>query len=453
MLAADRQRLVEVSSMLVGKSAAMPTAADVALVEKTSPRFAGPIFAEALVGVAKDGSLNAAHVSTLVNELFMRITKPIKGMVCKQMQTLTLAVVRAAATPGDAAFVNWARAVAAAEFCIGTCNVCHEHPPDTKSDAIWRLLGASQCTSAAGASGRHRRVNWYTMMVRMAVTYTEPGEWSEAHAAMRKNADLVPEVVAQIKAMERTKSISAATLAAARKQMCMPPIAECKKTQTAGVDTDPLSFDFDGEFLDDAMAVHTTVADHEVIDIPDDLVVAIAALDAAPNTPPKRGRPRKSKSESTAVLSPVTPQGITKNRAPSRTLDAAAAVAAVQQTMPGYFNVVMNRGGLTPPIDLVTGKKPPSAARRGVGRRAGKQVVGVAVHQAAGSECSLLCDESSEELAKETINWSSRASCPRHSFIIAPHFVKPACMYTASWSPSDHAICGAVSLEQALGRA
>jgi hypothetical protein len=451
MLAEDRQRLVEVSSMLVGKSTAMPTAADVALVEKTSPKFAGPIFAEALVGVAKDGSLNATHVSTLVNELFMRITKPIKGMVCKQMQTLTL--VRAAATPGDAAFVNWARAVAAAEFCIGTCNVCHEHPPDTKSDAIWRLLGASQCTSAAGASGRQRRVNWYTMMVRMAVTYTQPGEWSEAHAAMRKNADLVPEVVAQIKAMERAKSISAATLAAARKQMCLPPIAECKKTQIAGVDTDPLSFDFDGEFLDDAMALHTTVADDQVIDIPDDLVVAIAAFDAAPNTPPKKGRPRKSKPESTAVLSPVTPQGVTKSRAPARTLDAAATAAAVQQTMTGYFNVVMNRGGLTPPIDLVSGKKPPWAARRGVSRRPSKQLVGMAVCQAAGSECSLLCDESSEELAKETINWSSHTSCPRRSFIIAPHFVKPASMYTASWSLGTSAICGAVSLEQALGRA
>lgn len=294
-----------VSNMIVGKELFDPSADAIALCGKTTPKLSGPIFANKLIAVARDGTLNAELVCTLVDDLFSRVVHLNKRTLFKHMQMLTLSVVRLTAVPEDTPYINWTRAAAAAHFCMGTSAMSHEKPPSNPSDAIWRMLGLTQCPSNAGASARQRRNNWYSMMVRIVIGYTARGEWQEAHAAMRKNADLVPEIVAQIKAMERSKCIATTTLEVARNEMCMPPLSE------AAQEADPLTFEFDADFLGEVIDFDSAIGI-----APEDVVVVLNDLEQA--TPPKakgRGRPRKVTAESSdAAFSPVTPKRGSKKR-------------------------------------------------------------------------------------------------------------------------------------------
>ena len=166
--------MTSVAAALVSQTTFQPTPADIELVHRQPPRLLGPIFGKAIIDAACAAALDMERLAARVKKLFFEFPPDRKP-------TLALSVARHAAAFEGAPAAAWAAARGAAAFCIGLGD---------GTDALWHLLGSSNCTSAAGDSGRRRRNNWYAKMTQMAVALTPTDGWPRAHLAMRKNPDL-----------------------------------------------------------------------------------------------------------------------------------------------------------------------------------------------------------------------------------------------------------------------
>lgn len=290
--------------MLVGDEVMRPTDAQLHSLHNTAKRWVAPILSDALV--------NAALTKDDVTDIPGRVTKLFNMMVgyvfdirsthtgitrtnamiplFKDLKALILAVARSVAAPLERSNVgNWRRAVVAVDFVKALHCFTVGEPPDIPIDAVWRMLADA---NGAVTSSREttRRLNWYSMLLRVVITFTNAGEWREAHAAMRKNPSLAKEVVDQIKKMTRWQIIAVAQLEVARWEMCMSASSRTHEDDGDGELDDTEAFN---DLLNDSLAELDDVETSWLESISLDDVERMAPV-GSPDTSSKRKRiPRK----------------------------------------------------------------------------------------------------------------------------------------------------------------
>jgi hypothetical protein len=228
---ADRAKaeLAQLAAMMTQQANYAPTESQLRELYQTSPRYSVPVISSALVAASK-GDFNGTLIGALVADVFsraMQIICPGKGLKTpqartwyKHVQQIMLGIARSTAAPDELnAHDNWARAMMAAHFCMGLRAHSVDETPVNESDVLWRLLASSTEATQSSHRSANRRVNWYGMVTRVAISLTAVGKWQEAHAAMRIQANLVKEVTTQIKQMEKSDTLGVGTLEMARAEM------------------------------------------------------------------------------------------------------------------------------------------------------------------------------------------------------------------------------------------
>lgn len=194
-------------------------------------RFSGPIIAESVIKIADThdsfmtlgvmttnlfgSALVAVHSTSDPSEL------PKQALV--KMREIMLGVARAVANPTSTHTVNWRRANAAAEF-VSAIGKYTGAPTLRPIDAVWWLLSGSSGATMTTHAMSYRKVNWYGMLARVAISQSViDSNWDPAAKAMEKHPGLRKECMVQIHAMEKLEQVGDSILAIARHKMDMSP--------------------------------------------------------------------------------------------------------------------------------------------------------------------------------------------------------------------------------------
>lgn len=452
MLPRAKADVTELAEMMTSQLEYNPSDEHLDQLWLTAPRFSGPILADALIKAAKC-DMNLKLLEELVHTTFQKAQAYVRRVSAhqykphtwiKHVQQLALTVVRSVATPAERApKLNWARAMVAAHFCMGlhtqtACDSFGTVPATRKVDTLWILLSQSTCCSSTSRDFVRRAVNWYGMVTRIAISLTGEGKWQEAHHAMRVHPDLVKEVVSQVKHLEKVKLIDASSITAARREMCMGTALEQEPVDEPGVEEQDAEVDVsidagdvmasllcgeDGEF---PLGFESTGEEAAVM-LPYWCVEAMAT--ESPDTPPQK---------KAAASPPRTAKAQGKQKVVS---------AICKPTVPGYFRVVKHNGALSPPIDLVKGRKAP------VGQRRNRQL-GFAQSPPKPGRITvdgLLCDESSAELKEATRDWQPMVV---HKLVIGANARSVQPRRGALWPKCDfnQIVPPGLTMEHVLGR-
>ena len=437
--------LTELAAMLTQQTKYAPTESQLRELYQTSPRFSVPIISNALV-TASRGDFNGTLIGALVADVFNRALQiictgrnsktPQVRAWYKHVQLIMLGVTRSTATPLERnTHENWARAMMAAHFCMGLKAHLVDEAPANASDMLWRLLATSTEATQSSHQSANRRVTWYGMVTRVAISLTPMGKWQEAHAAMRTQANLVKEVTNQIKQMEKADILGVGTLEMARAEMCM---GKGKGAPKLGHD-DGLEVQVDADFIMAQMLCDeedTGLGDEfdelegcgRVVELPVWCTEAAEQV-SEPATPPLKKKIDKQ------PIPRTTSEGKKKK-------NVSWPLTGVQKTaLPGYFRVVRCSGALSEPLDLTVGKK------RGILK---PSVVAGAVRTLTyvqPTADSLMCKESSATLMADTAGW-----LPNNSTALVIHFGKFVSPYRPlrKWTTGEKLVPTGLTLNQAL---
>jgi len=457
MLPKAKADLAQLAEMITGRLPYNPTEQQLIQLNYTAPRFSAPIIADALISASKTDS-NEKLIGNLVADTLGRALKIAAGGAAqrriwsKRMQQVVLGVVRSTANPGErTAHGNWARAMAAAQFCMAAHKYSADDPPAAASDTLWRLLALSTCASGTSRNFVRRATNWYGMLTRVAVSLTNKGAWQEAHAAMRTHGDLVKEVVSQIKYMERNNTIGAEQIVTARIEMCM---SSAKEREAEVCADEEIEMAIDEEFVFASMLSDEDMTkdplsgfanEEGVVDLPEWCVAALDVVpETQPETPPQKrgvGRPPKGLTPSPrGSKAPVVVKTIAK---------PACAEPALGSTLKGHFRVTVNRNGLSPAIDLVSGRVVPMGKRREANKAKRSMAFREpSVPSPVSPNIDLYCDEDPAALMRDTDNWkvarTTTFSIVNGKEIVGTHGPPHP------WQLGKRCALEAMSLEQAL---